>query len=87
MERYFNIILLNGKSHKLPFEKAFKQGAFIPVGLAANDTRLVMAAMDIGTHGFMEPGTDARPRIIAPSQIKFVEIVITNPSELKIEMP
>lgn len=73
-KRYFKITLNNGKEHDLPFNKAFRE-QIVP-DLPANFVQFLKVCEEISMTGFMEPGTDARPKWIAPSQIKHVEVVI-----------
>lgn len=84
-KRYFKITLIDGKEHDLPFSKAFN--GFVP-DAPATTTSFLEACEEIASTGFMEPGSDARPKWIAPSQIKHVEVVIeeqkNNGSDLKI---
>lgn len=50
----------------------------IPIGAPANDRNYIDFALTIASGGFnLDPGNKDKPLIIAPSQIKKVEIIIT----------
>lgn len=76
LKRYFLITLVDGQSFELHFEKVFK--GFVPL-VPATTPAFLKAACELSQEGFMEPGTDARPRWINSSQIKHVEVVIEQP--------
>lgn len=73
MKRYFLITIITGQTFELHFEKVIS--GFIPVGIPANNPRFLEMACELSKEGFMEPGTDARPKWICSSQIKSVEII------------
>lgn len=80
MKRSFLITLISGKTHELPFEKVFT--GFVPI-TPPNNIQLLKACCSLAMEGFMEPGSDARPKWIPSSQIRYVEIVFEE-TQLKV---
>lgn len=85
MKRYFLITLITGETFELLFEKVIT--GFLPVGIPPNQQRLVEMACELSNEGFMQPGTDARPKWIGGSQIKHVEIVFEEAKVINIVTP
>lgn len=81
MKRYFLITLITGQTYELLFDKVFT--GFVPL-VPPNNHAFLKAACALSQEGFMEPGTDARPRWINPSQIKHIEVVFEE-SKMKVE--
>lgn len=82
LKRYFLITLIDDRQFELPFEKVFsRHGIPQPVPLVpANSMQFLVAACQLSQEGFMEPGTDARPKWINAAQIRHVEVVIEHPT-------
>jgi hypothetical protein len=56
--------------------KRYLLQAKVPLGASAIDPAYMMITKDIATHGFLaKPEAGKHPTWIAPSQIKFIEIV------------
>ena len=72
MKKYFLITLLDGSDYVRDIP-AIKE---IPVGTPVNAIVYQRMAMQLATEGFCIDGP--RPKWVAPSQIKYVEIVFEN---------
>jgi hypothetical protein len=78
-KRYYRITLISGKVYELHFHKFYKdkfgQPEFIP-DLEPTTPKFLQHACELAAGGFFEPGSEARPKWIAPSQVRHVEVVI-----------
>lgn len=79
MDRYFLVTLIDGSQTKMSFQEVIPPGTFIPIGCSPTYPQLLKHAI-ILSEGFMEPGSETRPKWICGSQIATVEIVVEEPT-------
>lgn len=76
MKRYFLITLTDGRS----FERDISLIPGLPIGVRQTDPTLLQIAMSFAREGIIEDKQATNLRIIAPSQIKSVDIIFEDGS-------
>lgn len=87
MTKYFQIMLTNGRTYEKNIPESVLKD--IPIGATADHPMYQLMAKELAVNGFCELrdiGTtpvERRPRWIAPSQIKHVDVVFTKEATIK----